>query len=105
MARAAGPTVGNCKYVTFADVPPRTRAVLVRFAGTSRNATGLFNFCIKADYREPHGGFRPVKLTYVWEEKGKEQRHVHVARKPHEAYSITCAAKPLMRSIALELTE
>ena len=105
VARAAGPTVGDCKYVTCADVPPRTRTALVRFAGTSRNATGLLNFRIDADYREPHGGFRPVKVTYTWEENGKEKRHVRVARKPHETYTITCAAKPLMRSVALELAE
>jgi hypothetical protein len=75
-----GATAGDCKYVTFEGVPPGARAALVRFAGTSRNATGIFNFRIDADYREPRGGFRPVKVTYAWEEAGRLRRHAHVAR-------------------------
>jgi hypothetical protein len=101
--RAAGPTAGDCKYVAFADVPPGTRTALVRFAATSRNATGIFNFRIDADYREPRGGFRPVRVTYAWEEDGAAQRHVHVARAANETYPIRCAARPVMKSIALEL--
>jgi hypothetical protein len=103
--RAAGPTAGDCRYVTFADVPPNTRRALVRFAMTSRNATGVFNFRIDADYKEPNGGFRPVRVTYRWEENGQAKEHVHVARKANEAYTIRCAAKPVMKSIGLELAE
>jgi hypothetical protein len=103
--RAAGPTAGDCKYVTFDAVPAGTRAALVRYAGTSRNATGIFNFRIDADYREPHGGFRPVKVTYTWEEDGKPRQDVHVARKPEEVYTIRCATRPVMKSITLELAE
>src|SRR5207249_3719013 len=40
--RAAGPTAGDCKYVTFDAVPAGARAALVRYAGTSRSATGIF---------------------------------------------------------------
>ena len=105
VARAAGPTAGDCKYVVVEDVPRGTRAALVRFAGTSRNATGLFNFRIDADYRPPHAGFRPVKVTYTWQEDGKDKRHVHIARKLQETYTINCAAKPVMKSVALELPE
>lgn len=103
--RAAGPTPGDCKYVTFEGVPAKARAALVRFAGTSRNATGIFNFRIDADYREPRGGFRPVKVTYAWEEAGRPKRHVHVARRPREAYTIRCDARPLMKSLTVELAE
>jgi hypothetical protein len=103
--RAAGPTPGDCKYVVFADVPRGAREALVRYAGTSNNATGLFNFRIDADYREPFGGFRPVRVTYRWEEDGQPKRDVHVARKPEETYIIRCAAKPVMKSIVLELAE
>jgi len=105
VARAAGPTAAACKYVTFTDVPPGTRATLVRFAGTSRNATGLFNFRIDADYREPHGGFRPVKVTYTWTEDGKEKRHVHVAKKPQETYAINCGVRPVLKSVVFELAD
>ncbi|MBI1914153.1 MAG: hypothetical protein HYS12_05360, partial [Planctomycetes bacterium] len=103
--RAAGPTPGDCKYVVFSDIPRGTRAVLVRFAGTSRNATGIFNFRIDADYREPHGRFRPVKVVYHWEEDGKQKQHLYVARQSWETYTIHCGKKPLMKSIVLELAE
>jgi hypothetical protein len=105
VGRAAGPTPGDCKYLVFTDVPAGTREALVRYAGTSQNATGIFNFRIDADYREPFGGFRPVRVTYAWEEDGQPKRHVHVARKPEETYTIRCAAKPVMKSIVLELAE
>jgi hypothetical protein len=103
--RASGPTPGDCKYVVFTGVPTGTREALIRYAGTSRNATGILNFRIDADYREPFGGFRPVKITYTWEENGQSKQHVHVARQPREVYTITCAAKPVMKSVALELAE
>jgi hypothetical protein len=103
--RAAGPTPGDCKYVTFEGVPAGARAALVRFAGTSRSATGIFNFRIDADYREPRGGFRPVRVTYAWEEAGNPRRHAHVARQAREAYTIRCAARPVMKSLTVELAE
>jgi hypothetical protein len=103
--RAAGPTPGDCKYVTFEGVPAGARVALVRFAGTGRNATGIFNFRIDADYREPRGGFRPVKVTYKWEEAGKPKRHAHVARRPREAYTIRCATRAVMKSLTVELAE
>jgi hypothetical protein len=101
--RLAGPTPGNSHYATFSEIPAGTKAALVRFSGTQRNTTLLFDFRIDADYREPHGGFRPVQVTYSWEEGGVEKRHVHVARKPQETYAITCAAKPRMKSLTVEL--
>jgi len=103
--RAAGPTPGDCKYVVFGAIPAGTRSALVRYAGTSRNATGLLNFRIDADYREPFGGFRPVRVTYSWEENGQPKQDVHVVRRQQESYSITCASKPVMKSIVLELAE
>jgi hypothetical protein len=103
--RAAGPTPGDGNYVVWEDVPAGTRQALVRYAGTNRNATGLLNSRIDADYREPFGGFQPVRVTYTWEEKGPIQRDVHVARQPRETYPITCAEKPVMKSIVLELAD
>ena len=61
------------------------------------------DFRIDADYEEPHGGFRPVKVTYTWEEDGRPMRDVHVASKPDESYRILCTARPVMKSITLEL--
>ena len=103
--RAPGPTRGHCEYVVFADVPAGTRQALVRYTGTGPTGTGIFNFRIDADYREPMGGFRPVRVTYAWEEDGQAKRHVHVARKPRETYTIRCTSRPLMKSIVLELAE
>ena len=53
-----------------------------------RDTTCLFSLRIDADYREPRGGFAPVKVTYVWQEDGVEKRDVHVARQPEESYVI-----------------
>jgi hypothetical protein len=103
--RAGGPTPGSCKYVTFADIPAGTRKALVRYAGTQRNACCLFDYRIDADYKEPAGGFRPIKVTYQWEENGQAKQDVHVAKQPRETYSITCAAKPRMKSLMVEWAE
>jgi hypothetical protein len=101
--RAAGPTNGDSKYIAFSDIPAGTHSALVRFAGTAAVTTCMFGFRIDADYVEPNGGFRPVKITYVWDEDGKEKQSVHVAKSEQDAYKIDCASKPLMKSIKLEL--
>jgi len=103
--RAGGPFPGNCEYVTFEDVPEGTRKALVRFLGTQRNTTLIFDCRIDADYVEPSGGFRPVKVTYVWEEGGVAKQNVHLATKPEETYTITCGEKPVMKSLTVELAE
>lgn len=102
--RAAGGVAGNCHYVSI-DAPPGVREAKVRYAGTSRNATGLLGFRIDADYQEPAGGFRPVKVAYRWSEGGAKKEQAFTARKPSEAWTLTCAAKPVMESIVLELAE
>jgi len=98
-----GPTQGKCQYTTVAEIPPGTQQAHLRWSGVERNTTCLFLLRIDADYRQPFGGFRPVKITYVWEEGGIEKRDVHVAARPQETYTIRCAAKPEMKSIILEL--
>jgi hypothetical protein len=103
--RAAGPTPGSSKYVVFADVPAGTRQALVRFAGTQRNTTCLFDYRIDADYKEPHGGFQPVRVTYQWDEDGKGREDVHVVKETWESWTINCASKPVMKSIVLDRAE
>ena len=103
--RVEGPTPGHCQYVTFSDVPAGVREVKVRYAGTSRNTTGFLNLRIDADYREPAGGFRPVKVTYRWDEDGKAKEQVFVAKKPDETWTLSCDAKPVMKSIVMELAD
>jgi hypothetical protein len=65
----------------------------------------IYQARIDADYRQPHGGFRPVKATYVWREGAVERRHEHVARTPRETYRIHCGNRPVRKSIILELAE
>jgi hypothetical protein len=102
---AEGPYNGHCKYVTFSEIPPGTKEALIRFAGTQINAVCMFGFHIDADYKQPSGGFRPVKITYTWDEKGESKQDVHIATKEHDTYNINCAAKPDLKAIVLELAE
>jgi hypothetical protein len=78
---------------------------MVRYAGLQRNTVCTFDFRIDADYREPHGGFRPVKITYVWEESGQERTDVHVAFRPEETYEIHCPQRPTMKRLVVELAQ
>jgi len=101
-----GPTPGACKYFTFDKVPRGARSALVRFQSTRQyNTLCLFDFRIDADYGEPRGGFRAVKVTYVWSEGGVEKRHTHIAKTRNETYKITCKRPPLMKSLVVELAD
>ncbi|MGA2031616.1 MAG: hypothetical protein ABSG68_05130 [Thermoguttaceae bacterium] len=100
-----GPTPGKCKYTTVSAVPAGTRQALVRWSGKQRNTACLFLLRIDADYAQPHGGFRPVKITYVWKEGGAEKQDVHIAARPGESYRIHCQGKPEMKNIVLELAQ
>jgi hypothetical protein len=101
--RLAGPARFASKFVTASDVPAGTRKALVRYAGQQTTVAMIFNLRIDVDYKEPQGGFAPVKVTYLWEEGGKEKQDVRVVSKPSEVYKITCETKPTMKSIVLEL--
>ncbi len=94
-----------CLWVTFSDVPRGARKALVRYRAAGSGTNRLTNFRIDADYAEPAGGFRPVRVTYVWLENGVEKRDVHVAQSPSETYAIHCDAKPVMRSLITELAD
>ena len=101
-----GPMVGSCTYASVDGVPPRTRKALVRFQSTrQRNTLCIFDLRIDADYREPLGGFRPVKITYLWAEGDAEKRHVHTATRPQDTYRIVCGKAPLMKSLSVELAD
>jgi hypothetical protein len=103
--RAVGATGGFCKYVTFSDVPAGTKSALVRYAGVAAGSISLLDLRVDADYKLPGAGFRPVKITYSWDEDGQPKSDVHVAKDANDTYSINCAAKPVMKSIVLELAE
>jgi len=106
IGKLPGPVPGSTEYFTYEAVPRGIRKALVRFQSTKQyNTLCIFDFRIDADYAEPAGGFRPVKITYVWDEAGVEKRDVHIARSPKDTYTIKCAAAPLMKSLILELAE
>ena len=103
--RLTGPTPGCTKYLTFSDVPAGARAAMVKFEGKEVNTACLFGLRIDVDYKEPHGGFRPVKITYVWDEGGRQKTHVHVARQPRETYTIDCGPRAVVQSFTVEWAE
>lgn len=100
-----GPTAGNSKYFVFTDFPPGAKAALVKLTGIQFNTTGIHDLRIDADYTQPHGQFVPIKVTYLWNEAGKDKQDVHIARSPSESYTITCAEKPTLKSLIVERAE
>jgi hypothetical protein len=103
--RYAGPVAGYCKSTVFSEIPAGTRKALIRYAGNQVSTTLLFACRIDADYKEPNGGFAPVKATLSWEEKGQARQHVQVAKATEDNFAIDCAEKPVMKALVLELAE
>lgn len=93
------------RAVVVSDVPAGTQSAEVRFRGVGRNTLAMSNARIDADYKEPAGGFRPVQVTYVWQEGGEVKKDVHIARRPQETYTITCQSRPVMKSLVVELAK
>ena len=102
IGQVAPAKAGNSTYAVLSEIPNGTRKALVRFVGHKKGDTILLAFRADADYKEPNSGFAPIKITYIWEEDGKEKQDVHVARKPSETWTIKCDAKPAMKSIVIE---
>jgi hypothetical protein len=100
-----GGTTGETRYLTIANVPTGTREAKLRLAGKQVNTTQIVDLRIDADYAQPAGGFKPVKITYLWEEDGKPVSHVHVARSPNEAFTLTAGANSVPRSFTMELAD
>jgi hypothetical protein len=100
-----GGSSGESRYVIASNVPAGTRAAKVRFAGKQSNATLLFDVRIDADYKEPNAAFKPVKITYVWDEGGQPKSHTHLAKSENDAFAITCGANAVVKSYTMELAE
>ncbi len=105
IARLAGPTSGDVGVGQLDAVPAGTREALVEFVGTRVDTLFFSDLRVDADYREPAGGFSPVKVTYRWQEAGVARTDVHVARSPSDSWTIHCAARPTMKEIVVELAE
>jgi hypothetical protein len=108
----------------YSAVPPGAKEVLVKFDGVQKNATEIFDMRIDVDYKEPAGGFRPVKVTYAWEEgvpaakaaeKGKdlvvEKAHgtvktaEHICASPEDTWTIHCGPGTVAKSYTVELAK
>jgi hypothetical protein len=96
---------GASTYLVCSDVPAGKKEVQLKFEGSQKNTTCIFDLRVDVDYKEPAGGFRPVKITYVWDEGGQEKTDVHVAKTPQDAYTIKCGEKTTVKSFAVELAE
>lgn len=105
VAEGAAQKGGCTVYTTVKDVPPGTKAVQARYVGTSKAGLQLGSFRVDADYKDPNFGFRPVKVTYVYEEDGKPKEFVHVAKTADETFVIKCASRPVMKSLTVELAD
>jgi hypothetical protein len=103
VGRCGGPRLNYTCSFTVSGIPPKTRSALVRLVGEQWNATRIKNLRVDADFREPQGGFRPVRITYVWDEAGTERRHSHVAATPQDTYQIQVGKRFRMKSLVLEL--
>ncbi|MCL2645487.1 MAG: hypothetical protein FWD61_00610 [Phycisphaerales bacterium] len=95
----------NCNSLnpTVTDLPAGLKTAQVRYL--AKGAAAMNTYWIVADYKPAAAGFRPVKVTYVWEEDGKEKTDVHVAKTPEDTYKINCETKPTMKNIVLELAD
>ena len=100
--KAMGPNRQNGKFIAFSEVPAGTRKAQVRIHSVSKGNCVIFGARADADYTEPHGGFRPVKVTYTWNEGTAEKQDIHVAAKDSETYVIKCADTPKMKAIVME---
>ncbi len=99
---AMGPNRQNGKFISFSEIPAGTRKAQVRIHANSKGNCVIFAARADADYTEPHGGFRPVKVTYTWQEAGQDKQDVHIAAKDNDNYTIKCGDAPKMKAIVLE---
>jgi len=106
VSKAMGPTAAAGNYIEIKDIPAGTKSAKVRWSGTSGgNALMMFNLRIDADYKLPGAGFRPVKVTYLWDEAGASKSDEHIAKSASEKYTIHCDNKPTMKSLIVELAK
>jgi len=80
-----------------AKIPAKATSVQVRT--NKQGGPDLADLRIDVDYKEPNGGFLPIKITYDWE-GGSD---THIAKTPTDNYVIKCANKPQLKSITMEV--
>ncbi|MCL2639490.1 MAG: hypothetical protein FWD53_01460 [Phycisphaerales bacterium] len=73
----------------------------VQFRTTKKGGGNLQDLRIDIDYKEPNGGFMPIKITYDWDGGS----HTHIAKTANENYTIKCDTKPVLKSITMEIAQ
>jgi len=99
-----GPFTGHGRYVTFDDVAPGTRELLVRyeFNGREQLGIGIFVFRVDVDYEDPLGGPRPVRVIYRWAENQVAMRDERIVERFPATYTIRTTEAPIMKSLSVE---
>lgn len=101
-------------YETVDQIPPGTKSVLFKYllngsaAGTG--ACSIYAARMEASYKPADPGFKPVEVTYCWNEVQKDGSKVQrshtelVAKTPH-VYTINVGGEdhPVMESLAVKL--
>jgi len=104
VTKAHGPTAATGHHFVLNDIPPNTKSAKIRWQGFGgSNGVVIFNKRLDADYKLPDAGFRPVKVTYLYDEDGAAKTDEWIVTQPTATKKINCAAKPTMKSIILEL--
>jgi hypothetical protein len=89
----------------FTDVPTGSQEAQVKFSGQQKNTTCMFDLRMDADYKEPAGGFRPVKVTYAWTEGGAEKTDSHVCKTAEDTWTVKCGKGTVAKSYTVELAK
>jgi hypothetical protein len=99
----AGPGRTLITNLVVDKLPAGTKKAQLRLTAKVINTLTVSDLRIDCDYKLPFGGFRPVQITYLWDESGAEKKDVHVAATALDSYTINVAGEPKLKSIVLEL--
>ena len=111
--RTSGQIVGTVKDATGAVVPAAALVLIDTSTGLTLEAKAAADGGFTFPNLQPGtytltataGGFKPVKITYAWDEAGQSKSDTHVARSATDSYSIKCGSKAVVKSYTLELAE
>ena len=102
------PLADKSQYVKVTDPPPGARKAVVRYHFSGPGGVGVMMFRIDVDYLDPHAGWRPLKVTYHWQEGGQEKTHTQVVSEVPTSYKIEdvgATGDLELESLVLELAE
>ena len=104
VTRLGGPTAGETRYLTIAGIPAHPAS-----PGAVRRSIVQHHDALRsADQpRLPPAARRiPADPGYLYLERGRPRKaHEHVATRPDDVYTISCRAKTVVKSLAVELAK